>query len=91
VIPRTQGKIHRFASVTDLVAFCRHRFGTDDVHTAAPHGELRVEIGFGNGRYYSELVVPFEGERTYVVLLPEPAVLHEILKGETCPAERSPR
>lgn len=80
VIPRTHGRIYRFSSLTELVTFCKHRFGTDDVHTGASRGELRLHIGFGDGKYYSELVVPFEGERTYAVLLPEPGLLHELLR-----------
>jgi hypothetical protein len=73
--PNTRTRCFRFDSVRELLRFCRQRYGILDVHTAREDHSLWVKIGLGQGRYARLLVVHFEGERTFVVGLPEPGEL----------------
>ena len=68
-------RCYRFDSVRELQRFCRLRYATLDVHASREEGSLWVKIGRGDGRYTRLLVVHFEGERTFVVGLPEPEEL----------------
>jgi hypothetical protein len=71
----TQPQCYRFDSVRELVRCCRLRYGTLDVHALREDHSLWVKIGLGDGQYTRLLVVHFEGERAFVVGLPEPKEL----------------
>jgi hypothetical protein len=67
----SRSRYHRFDSLRELERFCCRRFGTLDVRSIREAGSLFVRVGLGDGRHFRRLVVHFEGERTYVVSLPE--------------------
>jgi hypothetical protein len=67
-----QGTIFRFDSVTDIVAFCRNRYQTRQVHCSSRTGELLLYVDCAGGEPFESLIVHFEGEKQYAVLLPDP-------------------
>ena len=67
-----QGTIFRFDSVTAIVAFCRHRYQTRQVHYSSRTGELLLYVDRAGGESFESLIVHFEGEKQYAVLLPDP-------------------
>lgn len=67
-----QGAVLRFDSVTQLVSFCRSRYQTDKVHCDSKTGELLLYVDRLRGESFESLVVHFEGEQQYAVLLPDP-------------------
>src|SRR5262249_11322408 len=67
-----QGTLVRFDSVTELTAFCRRRYQTDNVHCDSDTGEFLLRVDPRDGRAFESLIVHFEGEGTYAVLLPDP-------------------
>jgi hypothetical protein len=67
-----QGTIVRFDSVVQLVAFCRRRYKTDKVHCGSENGDFLLRVDPLRGEAFESLIVHFEGEGQYVVMLPEP-------------------
>ena len=64
---------HRFDSLRELIEFCRNTYGTDDVVATREGRSLVVRITPPDGEPFTRMVVHFEGERTYMVGLPEGA------------------
>jgi hypothetical protein len=64
------GTLHRFVSVTDLVAFCRARYPGADVRTVTERGDFTLVV---DEPRIESLIVHFEGEGCYAVMLPEAA------------------
>jgi len=65
---------HRFDSLTALIDFCKQRYGTEDVVATTENGTLVVRITPPGDQPFTRLVVHFEGERTYIIGLPEEGV-----------------
>lgn len=63
------GKLHRFVSVTDLVAFCRARYPGASVRAHNESGDFLLVV---DDPHIESLIVHFEGEGCYAVMLPEP-------------------
>lgn len=63
--------LHRFGSVTELVAFCRTRYPDTNVRTLNERGDFLLRV---DEPRIESLIVHFEGEGCYAVMLPEPAV-----------------
>ena len=62
---------HRFDSLTELIEFCKKAYETEDVVATTEDGTLVVRIARKEGEAFTRMVVHFEGERTYVIGLPE--------------------
>jgi hypothetical protein len=66
--------LYRFDSVREILAFCRSRYPTADVRTEDLDGEfmllVRSSLGI-EGVEFESLIVHFEGEGTYAVMLPD--------------------
>jgi hypothetical protein len=62
---------HRFDSLTELIEFCKRVYETDEVAATTEDGTLVVRIARPGGEPFTRMVVYFEGERTYVIGLPE--------------------
>lgn len=72
------GELLRFDSVTKMVAACRARLAPVDVHTTYARGDLLLVVTLADGSRFESLIVHFEGERCYAVMLPwagRPALL----------------
>lgn len=65
---------HRFDSLTALIDFCKVRYSTLDVVATTEDGALVVRITPPGDPPFTRLVAHFEGERTYIVGLPEEGV-----------------
>ena len=65
-----QGAVLRFDSVTAIIEFCRHRFQTNDLTCSSTGGELVLRVVLPNAESFETLIVHFEGEATFAVLLP---------------------
>ena len=63
------GTLHRFGSVTELVAFCRARYPGADVRTVNERDDFLLRI---DAPRIESLIIHFEGEGCYAVMLPEP-------------------
>ncbi len=68
--PRS-GRLHRFASVTEIVAFCRARYPGADVRTLNERGDFLLRV---DEPHFESLIVHFEGEGCYAVMLPAAGV-----------------
>lgn len=66
MVRQLDGRLHRFDSVTELLAFCRARYPTDKVRTTNTQDEFVLLIG----DRLESLIVHFEGSRCYAVMLP---------------------
>jgi hypothetical protein len=64
------GELLRFDSVTEMIAACRARLGQVDVRTAYIRGDLLLDVTLADGSHFESLIVHFEGERCYAVMLP---------------------
>lgn len=64
------GILFRFDSVVELLAFCRDRFDTPHARTATVAGEFVLCVDPPDRPPFESLIVHFEGERTYAVMLP---------------------
>ena len=62
----------RFDSVTALLRHCRQEFASADVTVGERDDELRLRVVDPRGATFSALIVHLEGERKYLVRLPEP-------------------
>jgi hypothetical protein len=62
---------HRFDSLTALIDFCKKRYSTLDVVATTEDDMLVVRITPPGDQPFTRLVAHFEGERTYVIGLPE--------------------
>ena len=69
--PDPSRSYHRFDSLTELVDFCRQTYETDDVFATTEDGILVVRIGRPEDQPLTRLVVHLEGERTYLIGLPD--------------------
>jgi hypothetical protein len=65
------GTLHRFDSVTKMIAHCRQRFRTDDVRSANLNGEFILFVRPADRPAFDGLIVHFEGERVSAVMLPD--------------------
>lgn len=63
------GTYHRFDSARELVTFCSERYPTADVHTTNAAGEFMLVVS-GPTVAFESLIVHFEGEGIYAVMLP---------------------
>jgi hypothetical protein len=69
--PRVRnGTLFRFDSVPEILAFCRGRYPTADVATDELDGEFMLLVRSAEGVEFESLIVHFEGEQTYAVMLP---------------------
>jgi hypothetical protein len=66
-----RGALLRFDSVTKIVELCRRRYMTEKVQCDSTTGELLLWVVRPDGEEFESLVVHFESEGQYVVLLPE--------------------
>jgi hypothetical protein len=64
------GTLFRFDSVPEILAFCRSRYPTADVRTDELDGEFLLVVRSAEGVEFESLIVHFEGEQTYAVMLP---------------------
>ena len=64
------GTLFRFDSVAELLSFCRGRYHTHHVRTASVAGDFVVYVDPHDRPPFESLIVHFEGERTYAVMLP---------------------
>ena len=64
------GTLHRFDSASAIVAHCRRRYPTADVQTGQLDGEFLLTVRSPEGVDFESLIVHFEGEETYAVMLP---------------------
>ncbi|MBZ5715826.1 hypothetical protein [Nannocystis pusilla] len=64
------GAILRFDSVTEMIEYCRARYRTDEVRSGRQDGEFVLFVRPAEGPAFESLIVHFEGERTYAVMLP---------------------
>lgn len=72
--PRVRtGTLYRFDSVGEILAFCRSRYPTADVQTGEFDGDFLLMVRSSEGVDFESLIVHFEGEGTYAVMLPGPA------------------
>ncbi|MCP3670146.1 MAG: hypothetical protein GY814_06870 [Gammaproteobacteria bacterium] len=65
-----QGTIHRFNSVTELIALCRTQFPSAKASAANNSGDFILRVR-GGGLRFDSLIVHSEGSRCYLVMLPE--------------------
>lgn len=65
------GTLFRFASVTELITFCRDRYRTDKVQCSSDSGEHLLSVDPFDRKAFDSLVVYFEIEGQYAVLLPD--------------------
>lgn len=63
------GTLHRFDSVSAMIDACRRWYRTTDVCAVEVGGEFLLRVGRARDPFES-LIVHFEGERTYAVMLP---------------------
>jgi hypothetical protein len=69
--PRVRtGTLHRFDSVGGILEFCRRRYPTADVETAELDGDFLLVVRSCEGVEFESLIVHFEGEGTYAVMIP---------------------
>jgi hypothetical protein len=72
--PRVRsGTLFRFDSVREMLAGCRSRFPTADVRTENLDGDFFLLVRTAEGVEFESLIVHFEGEGTYAVMLPDPS------------------
>ena len=67
------GKLYRFDSVTELLAVCRARYATRAVATDSTREEFVLLVEPPVGERFESLIVHFEGEGCYAVMLPDVA------------------
>jgi hypothetical protein len=60
--------LYRFDSATELVTFCRTRYPAAEVWSGSRGGEFVLQVR-GAEVDFESLIVHFEGERTYAVML----------------------
>ncbi|MCX4242338.1 hypothetical protein [Paraliomyxa miuraensis] len=65
----SSGELRRFDSVAELIALCRTRFPGAEIHTANEDGDFVLRMRMGSWHFES-LIVHFEGEGCYAVMLP---------------------
>jgi hypothetical protein len=72
-----RGSYHRFDSASGIVDFCRECYPTADVRTGNIDGEFVLVVS-GPTVLFESLIVHFEGEGVYAVMLPAdlPVVRH---------------
>jgi hypothetical protein len=63
------GSYQRFDSARDIVDFCRECYPTAEVRTSNIDGEFVLQVS-GPTVTFESLIVHFEGEETYAVMLP---------------------
>lgn len=68
-----EGELVRFDSVSELVDECRARFATMHVRTATRGAEFLLYVKLPDGGRFESLIVHFEGEGCYAVMLPTAA------------------
>lgn len=66
----TTGAIGRFDSITEMIEFSRDFYGARDVESGHVDGELVLLVRPPAGPPFYSLIVHFDGERRYVVMLP---------------------
>lgn len=64
-----RGTLFRFGSVSEILDFCRERYPTASVRTAERDGDFLLLVRDRTGEFES-LIVHFEGEQIYAVMLP---------------------
>ncbi|KIG13832.1 Bifunctional protein: zinc-containing alcohol dehydrogenase [Enhygromyxa salina] len=69
-----QGTLHRFNSVTELVARCHAQFPRAEARTVNERDEFVLQVR-GIGVAFDSLIVHFEGSRCYAVMLPSDGAL----------------
>lgn len=67
------GTLFRFDSVTEIVEFCRDRHATQTVRAGSVRGEFVLSVAPADGPGFESLIVHFEGEGCYAVMLPDVA------------------
>jgi hypothetical protein len=79
--PRVRtGTLYRFDSVSEIRAFCRRRYPSADVATGDADGEFVLVVRDAEGEDFESLIVHFEGEGTYAVMIPGPADQQTLLE-----------
>jgi hypothetical protein len=68
----TRGALLRFDSITQIVQHCRKRYDVEEVQYGCETGELLLRLDLRSGDAFESLIVHFEGEGVYAVMLPEP-------------------
>lgn len=69
----TEGTVHRFDTLSELVKFCRTRYRTDAVRTIWQGEELLLQVDRPGGRSFESPVQHGGGEESYAALLPDVA------------------
>lgn len=65
-----EGTLCRFDSVTEMLAFCRRQYAATAARTSARAGEFVLVVERADPSRFESLIVHFEGEGVYAVLLP---------------------
>jgi hypothetical protein len=75
-----EGELLRFDSVEDILAACRARYSTSSASTTTNFdGEHILRVRPAGGQRFESLIVHFEGEGCYAVMLPDAASVRPAL------------
>lgn len=64
------GAVLRFDSVTEMIEYCRARYRTEDVRSGTLDGEFTLFVRPTDAPAFESLIVHFDGEGVYAVMLP---------------------
>jgi hypothetical protein len=64
------GTLFRFDALQHMLAFCRSRYPTAEIRSEEIDGDFVLVVRSSEGIDFESLIVHFEGEQTYAVMLP---------------------